>query len=113
MYAMFLLLCSALIFDESKGNSASEVSTIENAIIIWFTICVCLSLTNVYVFYKQMLVSKQTMLEDEQFDRAFKKARSQRSADLFITSQLGAVTVTKNPVSTGLEALPMSTIKRH
>jgi hypothetical protein len=109
MYAMFLLLCSALIFDESKGNSASEVSMIENVIIIWFTFCVTLSLANAYFFYKQISTSK---LEEEQFDRALRRVRSSMSSDGFVMSQLGDVTVTKNPVSTGLEAIPVS-LKMH
>jgi hypothetical protein len=94
---MFLLLCSALIFGDSSGNTTSEVSAIENVLIIWFSICVLLSIINAISTYRQWGASK---LEDEELHDTLAKAQSRLSPKEFATSQFGDVTVTKNPVNT-------------
>eukprot|EP00475_Leptophrys_vorax_P043779 TRINITY_DN8527_c0_g1_i2.p1 TRINITY_DN8527_c0_g1~~TRINITY_DN8527_c0_g1_i2.p1 ORF type:complete len:791 (-),score=112.92 TRINITY_DN8527_c0_g1_i2:55-2364(-) len=96
MFAMFMLLCGALVFDDSKGVESDQVHAIEGLLLLWFFMSLILSgLHAVHTFKKHMKSEKEGM---PVLDKA--KGISGWFKSTTTTGDVENVQLTSNPIST-------------
>jgi hypothetical protein len=94
MFAMFVLLCGALVFSDYTQTEAVHVKIAEVVLIGWFCLSVFLSLVNMVIFFTH----PQTNTDgDEHRVARIQKAYARTNSAEMLTAELEGITMTSNP----------------